>query len=161
LVVDRVGGDVLHHANEFAWHRHGRTGLVAVDEEDETAVIAGYLREHRVIAVWQAGRRLRIHRVDASQKLPLIVGELDPAAVARGYRAFRHRDADAVRSEILARESPLGKDDETTGERHARCDGHEDLLKVSPHLQERPPPDRLYPFNLAEDRWFRSPPRLN
>jgi hypothetical protein len=51
FVIDFRGRDVVDHAEKFVRDRHWRAGLVAIDEENESAGIAVNLRQRRLIAI--------------------------------------------------------------------------------------------------------------
>jgi hypothetical protein len=51
FVIDFRGRDVVDHAEKFVRDRHWRAGLVAIDEENESAGIAVNLGQRRLIAI--------------------------------------------------------------------------------------------------------------
>jgi hypothetical protein len=126
LVVDFRRRHVVHHREKLVGDRHGRAGLVAIDEEDEAAGIAVDPRERRLVAVWQAGRGQRVHGVDAPQELPLLRGQLDPFAVACLDGVLGHRNIDALAA--LGRRGDLGQGRQSASQRQRTYAQHEDLL---------------------------------
>jgi len=75
--------DIAHHRDQHAGTAIRRTGAIAVYEEHETAGLAIQLSERRLVAVRQAGRRVRIQHEYAADELPLVRRQFDPFAVMR------------------------------------------------------------------------------
>ena len=82
-MADLGGRHVVHHREKLVGNRHGRAGLVAVDEEHHAAGATIDLEERGLVALGEPRRRQRIHRRAAAEELPLIGREFDPFAVVR------------------------------------------------------------------------------
>jgi transposase len=72
LMIDLGGRNLVHHREKLIGDRHRRAGLIAVDEEHHAARVAVDLNERGLVAVGQARRRQRIHRINAAKELPLL-----------------------------------------------------------------------------------------
>ena len=121
LVV--VHRDSLHEREQRGRRVHRCTGLVAVDEEQQTVRVAAILRKYGVVPTRQPASRFGVHCVDAAKKLPLIWRDLDRFAVLTIDRTTHRREIDGAAGEFgadrdLSRSGASADDEQEMFARH-------------------------------------------